>query len=102
MLTLHRDPSYADALRYYEVIVDGITVEKVKKGGTCSFSSLRPGNHTIWVKVDWCRSNKIAFNYTGEPLNFECGSNLKGFRLMLAVIYLFMPTRWCWIRQTSA
>ena len=99
MITLTRRCSYADAVRQYLVIIDGNEVGHIKQGESFSYADLTSGSHVIWLKIDWCRSNKIEFEYLGDDILFECGSSLSGIKLFLAIIYLFMPTKWCWIRK---
>lgn len=64
-------------------------------------NKIEKGNHTIWLKIDWCRSNKLNFDYTGDQLDFECGSNLTGFKVLLSIVYIFLPSKWCWIKQMN-
>ena len=98
MITLTRDPAFADALRAYQVVIDGATRGQVRRGENWSTDELSPGAHSIRVKIDWAGSQTLDFVYQGRPIQFECGSNLKGWRCILAIAYLFLPTRWCWIR----
>ena len=99
MITLYREPSYADSLRSYKVVIDGEVVAKIKHGETISLTPPAPGSHQIWVTIDWCRSNKLDFTYSDAPLNFVYSSSLKGMRLFLLYFYCFMPFKWCSIRQ---
>ncbi|MDL5047547.1 hypothetical protein QQ054_16145 [Oscillatoria amoena NRMC-F 0135] len=99
MITLTRHCSYADAIRKYRVIIDGHEFGCLKQGETWSYEGLTQGSHTIWLKIDWCRSNQIEFEYSGEDILFECGSNLAGLKVILTILYFFMPTKWCWIKQ---
>jgi hypothetical protein len=103
MITVNRLRSYADKLRSYNIVIDGVIVGKIKNGETVQLPSSSPGSHQIWVTIDWCRSPKLDFEYpTGANLNFECGSNLAGFKVFGALAYLFLPHGWCIIRQVSA
>jgi len=99
MITVHRQSAYADSLRPYQIVIDENVVGKVKSGKTVIVAAPSVGTHQIWVTIDWCRSEKLEFNYTNSDLRFECSSNLKGARVFLLPLYFFIPTKWCSIRQ---
>ena len=101
MITLHRKSSYADAIRAYDIVIDGNVSGKIKRGETVSLNSISQGDHQIWIKIDWCRSNKLDFSYDGTTTHFECGSNLKGLKLFLSIVYIFIPDKWCWIKKAE-
>ena len=47
------------------------------------------GTHSIVVKVDWCGSpTRHVTIDAGETVLFECGSNLRGVRVLLAIVYV--------------
>lgn len=87
MINIKRDSSYADKLRSYKVILDGEVVGELADGQSKSFN-VEPGTHTLYMKIDWARSNKLTFRSAGtQTLNFRCGSNLKGAKVFLAIVY---------------
>ena len=61
MIIISRENLYADKLRNYKIIIDEKYYDDIKQGEIKNIY-ISPGNHTIYLKIDWCRSNKINFN----------------------------------------
>jgi hypothetical protein len=61
---------------------------------------IRPGNHQLHLKIDWCRSNIVNFETTGSLVEFECGSNLRGIKLLLGFFYItFLRSQYIWLKK---
>lgn len=95
MLRIKRDSGYADRLRAYSVILDGIQAGKIGNGEIKEFP-IPPGQHELRLKVDWCGSNAIQFAASNnDTLSFSARSNLRGMKLLAAVWYVFVaPKSW--------
>jgi hypothetical protein len=88
-LTITRDSGYADALRAYQVVLDGEKLGTLKAGETKQFL-VSVGPHDLLMKIDWCGSNTVRFNIVeGDDLSFYAKSNLRGFKFLFAVWYTF-------------
>lgn len=94
-IRINRTVSYADRLRAYRVFVDGQFAGKIGAGKSLDLA-VSPGEHTIVVKIDWCRSPRIQCKFNkGQTIKVECGSNLPGLRVFLNAFYiLFRPHRY--------
>lgn len=101
MITIERDSTFADFFRAYQVVIDGKAMGEMHRDGRLHLDSLPIGLHTIRIAIDWTGSKELQFNYDGSNVNFECGSNLSGMKVLLALFYLFLPYQWCWIRQSK-
>lgn len=89
MLVIERGSGYADKIRAYSVVLDDDQIGSVGDGQTMEFE-LKPGTHTLYLKIDWARSNKVTFEASGnKTIRFKCGSNLRGAKVFLGVIYVF-------------
>jgi hypothetical protein len=85
ILKITRDSGYADALRAYQVIVDGKRVGNLKAGETKQFP-VSVGPHSLSLKIDWCGSNTIQFTAAeADDLAFYAKSNLRGSKLWNAL-----------------
>ena len=85
---LKRDSGYADRLRAYHVVLDGKKVMKIGNGESVEIS-VQPGNHELFIKIDWYCSNKINFTISeGQTKLFDCGSSLRGIKLIFAIVYI--------------
>jgi hypothetical protein len=100
LLAISRDTGYADQLRDYRVVCDGVELGRISAGTSREFA-ISPGTHRLVLKIDWCTSNELAFSIGIEQLlRFSCGSNLRGLRLLLAFYYATLGrTRYLWLRQ---
>jgi len=99
MIALSRKPSFADAGRSYKIVMDGHVIGKIKRGETLTLPTPSLGPHKICVTIDWCSSNELNFIFEGVPIAFSCESNLQGIKIFFAIFYLFMPSKWCLIKQ---
>ncbi|MBC3860507.1 hypothetical protein H8K32_00200 [Undibacterium jejuense] len=86
-LIVSRDSGYADSLRAYAVLIDGVKIGEIRNAETKEFS-IEPGRHNISAKIDWCRTSALDFTAKeGEQLSFVVSSNLRGLRLLLIFWY---------------
>jgi hypothetical protein len=103
MITITRTTKYPDRYRAYTVMLDGGAVGRLK--GTESITvQLEPGQHTLLITIDWCMSNRLTFDYSADAdLHFACGSNMRGWKMILAVMYVtFLREHYLWLRQVDA
>ena len=87
-LTVVRDSGYADRMRAYKVILDGVIIGEIRNGQTKEFL-VAPGDHQLSLKIDWCGSKAVAFTAAeGETPLFYAKSNLRGIRVMAALWFV--------------
>ncbi len=98
-ITLTRDSGYADRLRNYQVLINGKTVGAIANGKTVTFT-VEPGTHTIQVCLDWAKTPVITFQATEAGNVFSVRSNLRGWKIMLTIAYMFIPSEWIVLEQT--
>lgn len=84
-LTITRDSQFANKMRSYQIFLDEELIGEIKNGSTFEYT-LTPGEHTLYLQIDWCKSKAHTFQVTDEEqeYNFQCGSRLKGWRVFLA------------------
>jgi len=94
-----RDSGYADRIRTYCVVVDGRELGGLGNGESKTFE-LDPCAHELRIKINWCGSNRVGFTLAAnQGLFFECGSALRGLKVLLAVFYLlFAWDKYVWLR----
>ena len=101
MITIKRDSGLSDNLRAYKVVLDEITIGDIGDGQVASFE-VPKGSHALYLKVDWCRSNVVNFDVDGGVVEFECGSNLRGLKILLAFIYVsFLRDKYLWLKKVE-
>ena len=99
-ISVSRDSGYADRLRDYRVLLDGAEIGRLGNGAAKNFE-IPSGRHQLMIKVDWGRSNIVAFD-AGESQSsrYLCGSNLRGWRVLLAIYYMSFGFRsYLWLRS---
>lgn len=83
-IKISRESQFMNKMRSYDIYVDGEKTGEIKNGGKEEIS-VTPGEHVIQLQIDWCKSKKIPFRVSeGESLSFQCGSRLKGWRVLKA------------------
>ena len=88
LIRISRTKSYADRLRAYRILVDGVERAKLKAGSTVDIP-VEAGNHAVTAKVDWCGSPTVNVTiHSGSTTTMECASNLQGPRIFLAIFYI--------------
>lgn len=100
-ITISRDSGFADKFRAYQVMLDGKSIGEINDGETESFD-VPTGRHELRLEIDWCGSNTVVFDLDRNDLAFECGSNLRGLRRYLALIYIsFKRKSYIWLKQSD-
>jgi hypothetical protein len=90
-LIIRRDRQYADFVRSYEILIDGVREASIRAGEKIAID-IKPGPHEIAAAIDWCRSNPLELNVKpGGHHVLRVGSNVVGSRLLLAAFYIS-----CW------
>jgi len=101
-IIIQRDSGYADRVRKYKVILNNNEIGQISNGETKEFDAPL-GDNEVFIKIDWCRSNKICFDGHKDNIEqFNCGSSLRGIKLLFGIIYaLFMPHHYLWLSNIS-
>lgn len=99
-LHVYRGTSYADRSRAYIVVLDGTEVGRIRAGESFAMT-VSPGEHQVFLKIDWCRSNMYEFvAQAGSDVTLNCGSNLAGWRIFLGFLYISLwRDQYLWIRE---
>jgi hypothetical protein len=100
MLKISREDVFRDKLRSYKIIIDDTYCGNINSGET-KILEVAPGKHTIYLKIDWCRSNKIDFYISeNETIEFRCGNSMNGWRILFPLIYItFLKNKYLWINR---
>ena len=102
-IKINRDSGYVDRIRAYHVVLDGEKITKISNGGSVELD-VEPGEHELYLKIDWCRSNKINFSISeGQTKTYNGGSSLRGFMMLLAIIYVTVQKNsYLWLEESFA
>ncbi|TXL65683.1 hypothetical protein FHP05_06050 [Cerasibacillus terrae] len=102
MIEIKREAGWADRLRKYKVILDEEEVGSIGPRGTFEYP-INPGLHTLYLQIDWCRSEKLEFeSQNNEILKFKCGG-LSNFKFLTIIWYItFRRNRYLWIKQINS
>ena len=98
-IKISRESGYADRVRDYKVVCNSETIGTISNGETKVFE-IPEGQHELYLKIDWCSSNKVNFELNKEDqIKISGGSSLKGMKIFLAVVYiLFKKDEYLWLR----
>ena len=101
MTRIIRDSGYVDRLRSYQIMLDGRSVGDIRNGGRVEFD-VPPGRHQIYMKLDWCRSNVVDFEAKQGVIQCECGSNILGWKSVIAFLYVtLLRDQYLWLERTE-
>jgi len=102
-LTIVRDSGYADRLRAYTIVLDGVEIGTIRDGETKTFPIV-PGPHSISLKIDWCGSKSVRFAAAdGDSVAFDAKSNLRGPKIMGALWRsVFAWNSWLLLEQRAS
>jgi hypothetical protein len=86
-------------LRRYAILVDGERVATVGRAQAIELE-LPAGRHRITATIDWAKGNPVDMEANPEGVyHLEVGSNLGGWRILLAFFYATMwPGQWLYLK----
>jgi hypothetical protein len=63
---------YTEHLHPFEVVIDEEVVGRLGPGESGAFE-VAPGSHELFAKINWCRSEKVDVDLTGnQKVTFRC------------------------------
>ena len=99
-LILNRHSGKRDGWRAYRVMVDGNKVALLNEGETRELT-LSPGDHEVWIKLDWTRSPKFKLNLAEASRTYlQCRAG--GGAWMEPIDASFRPTRYIELTEPEA
>lgn len=84
-IVLFREMEWADRLRVYQIIIDGVSRGKISQKQSVELD-VSPGTHQVQLKIDWCRSPTLDVLVEGE-VRLGCKSNVNTRSGLLAPIF---------------
>lgn len=102
MIRISRQTTYFDSFRSYKIYIDEIYCGDIKDGEIKELD-IENGEHSIQLKIDWCRSEKSNFIVnSNELLEFYCGNSINGLKVLLIFIYItFLRNRYLFIQPNK-
>lgn len=91
-LTVRRDKGFADKLRKYRILLDGVEIGKLAEG-TALRQDISEGPHVVEARVDWCGSQPLEFDARAGEQVAVVRSALRGWRIMLVFFYVIFNRR---------
>ena len=99
MIRITRKRAYMSSFSSYKIYIDGIYRGKIEDGETEEFE-VSNGKHIVYVKISWCRSNKLCITVNDSVVELEVGTSLTGWRILLIRLYVtFWRYKYLWIRE---
>jgi hypothetical protein len=88
-------------LRSISIFVDETKAGSLKNGER-KVLELPSGEHQVFAKIDYCKTPAHTLNIVaGETTSLLCGSEIAGWKLPIAWVYLFMPSRVIYLRNSA-
>jgi hypothetical protein len=96
LLRIHRPDQWADRLRKYTIVVDGVPSAQIRRGETIEI----PGTHSVIARIDWCSSKELLLTCGEEGVHsLEVGCSITGWRMLLGILYIiFFQSSYLYLR----
>jgi len=91
-LTVTRDKGWADRLRKYRILLDGLEIGWIGEGDMIE-QQIAAGSHVIEARIDWCGSRPFRFEAQSDDIGVVVRSALRGWRLFFFLFYIIFNTR---------
>lgn len=103
-MIISRIDAYADKLRSYKIIADKSVIAKIKNGETLEIDiDDFVGTKTLYLKIDWCRSNKIMINSDDKDIRLICGPSMMGNNIWIPFLAFYYITfgyyKYLWLKK---
>lgn len=99
MLKISRDRAYCDRYRKYKIFIDNAYVGTIKANETCEYI-VAPGRHTVYAKIDWCRSNILSIDIGNQDKYVEVGASATGYKILIIYLYItFLKNTYLWLKE---
>ena len=89
---MQRDKGWADKLRNYQILLDGVKIEELGEGARV-LHQIDVGRHVIEATVDQCGSQPLSFEANAEDVVVTVKSALRGWRVFLSLFYIIFNRR---------
>lgn len=100
-LTITRDKGWADSLVLYDLYVDQRFYGPIEQGTEKSFQ-ISENAQSVYLKLGWGYSNTLEIKEGSENLQLECGSNLRGLKVLLALVYAtVLRKEYIWLKYAN-
>jgi hypothetical protein len=100
-VSIRRERQFFGFMRSLPVYIDGRKLGELKSGEQKTFA-VPPGEHELYVKMDWCKSKPLRVSTTaGEAAELVCGSPISGLKILIAAILVFLPERALFLRRVG-
>lgn len=98
-IEIKRTSQYFARLRPIDLYVDGAKAA-VLLNGESKIIDVRPGRHEVFAKIDWAKTPPLTVDVLiGRTSRLELGSEICGWKLMLSMLYLFLPNRMIYLKE---
>lgn len=93
-VAVRRDVGWADRLRAYRIVIDGVEVGQLRQGEELRHD-LTDGPHTLSAEIDWCGGGPISIDGSAAEQCVVVRNALRGWRIWLVLVYVvFLPRRY--------
>jgi hypothetical protein len=99
-LILRRHGGWVDRWRNYRIFVDGREVAQIGQGERLALP-VSLGTHSLQARIDWCRTKSVEFLVNNSDVIFDLRSGVRGWRIVISWLYLFMPRKWIVLEQAD-
>ncbi|MGR7813858.1 hypothetical protein [Lacinutrix undariae] len=91
-IEINRRQQYANKARAIGIYINDKKVDTIKDGKTKKIE-VDSDENEVYVKIDWCKTKLVKINTKENELTkLELGSNISGWKSLLAIYYITFKT----------
>lgn len=100
-ISISRPHHYSDKLRKYKIFIDDIYIGDIANNEIKNFT-ISEGQHSLYFKIDWCRSNTLTITNDKSSKLFTVSPNITGWKGLFAIVYItFLKNKYLWAKETE-
>ena len=98
---ISRTSQWANSARSIKLFIDDQSSGSIKDGEVVSII-VPEGKHKVYAKIDWSKTKPVIVDVrAGKNVILEVGSSIKGWKVHLSLLYLFLPHKWIYLKKND-
>lgn len=96
-ILLSRTSQYVNSGRNFDIYIDDKKTNIISDGEK-KYLDIPNGQHTLYLKIDWCKSKTINLNLKYKDIiELKCGSRITGIRRKFVLFYLLSTDKFIYL-----
>lgn len=94
MIKIERKRENSDKRRNYKIFIDNKYYDEIRNGEIKEINNIGNGNHEIYIRVGYCRSNIITVNEKEDDIiELQCGNMVNAIERLFLSMYVSLSKK---------